>query len=414
MAEGRRADFAWYISGVWLYFFSGGIQGVLSPWLIAIVLHESSERVGFAQMLSMLPMMLLGLFGGAMADRQELRGHMLRLQLIAMLPPLTLAGLILGGFLTYELMLVYALTLSALGGYIMPARDSMLSRVVASSPRGNLQNAVALAMSGQFLSQVGGLLLGGTAVLIGAPALLLAQSLMLGAAAFTTSRLAPAPPLPRSPARSRRSPLRDVREGLEAVWRSERIRPVLIFSFFAGVLFMGVFLVLFPILVRDTYHGSSFELGLLSMCFFGGVGTSSLLLSRLRPIRRQGRAMMLAMCVGSLVMVLIHMEPPVWALNLLTLCWGLAVGVSMSQSRAIVQEAATDALRARMLAAFQLGSMGGGPIGAFITGFLIKWLGPLDAVLVPAGLMIFLWLAMFLLTPLWRMEAPSHQYTPNA
>jgi predicted MFS family arabinose efflux permease len=78
----------------------------------------------------------------------------------------------------------------------------------------------------------------------------------------------------------------------------------------------------------------------------------------------------------------------------------------MSQSRAIVQESASDALRARMLAGFNLGTMGGGPIGSLLTGYVIRWLGPTDAVLVPCGLMVLLWAAVYFFTPLWRIEAP--------
>ena len=401
-----RNDHGWYMAGLWGYFLAGGIQGVLFPWIIAFVLHESSDRVGIAQMFSMLPMLILGLFGGAMADRVELRAHLMRLQFIAMAPPLALAALIWNGILFYEMMILYALALSTLGGFIMPARDSMLSRVAMTSLGGNIQRAVALAMSGQFLGQVGGYALGSPAEYVGAGPLLILQALLLGFAAFTTSRLAASPPVEHRVPGARRRPLRDVKEGLEAVWRDERIRPVLLLMFFSGILFMGVFMVLFPLLIRDVYHGSSREIGFVFMSFFGGIGISSFVLSRMRPIRRQGRAIMLAMCTGSGVMVLIHFEPPIQGVFLLAHCWGLAAGISMSQSRAIVQESATPALRARMLAGFNLGTMGGGPIGAVLIGYLIAAVGPLDAVLVPCGLMIFLWVAVYWLTPLWRVEAP--------
>ncbi|MEP2830174.1 MFS transporter [Parvibaculum sp.] len=403
-ARDHTADHRWYMAGLWGYFLAAGIQGVLYPWIIAFVLHESSERVGIAQMFSMLPMLLLGLFGGAMADRVELRRHLMRLQSVAMLPPLILAGLMYNGIVSYNIMILYVLTLSTIGGYVMPARDSMLSRVASTSLDGNIQRAVALAMSGQFLGQVGGYLLGSPAEYIGAWPLLILQSALLGFAAFTTSRLAASPPEPR--ASQRRSPLRDVKEGLLAVWHDERIRPVLLLMFFSGILFMGVFMVLFPILIRDVYHGSSREIGFVFMSFFGGIGISSLALSRFRPIRRQGRAIMLAMCTGSVVMVLVHFNPPIWGVFLLAHGWGLAAGISMSQSRAIVQESATDALRARMLAGFNLGTMGGGPIGSLLVGILIGRIGPLNAVLIPSGLMLFLWAAIFFFTPLWKIEAP--------
>src|SRR5690606_22138840 len=310
----------------------------------------------------------------------------------SILPPIVLALFIVNGVLSFELMILYVLALSSLGGFIMPARDSILSRVAIASLDGNIQRAVPVAKTGQFLGQVGGYLLGSPAEYIGVEPLLVLQSILLGFAAYATSRLAPALPSPRSGAK--RSPLRDVKEGLIAVWQDQRIRPVLLMMFFSGILFMGVFMVLFPILIRDVYHGSSREIGFVFMSFFGGIGISSFVLSRLRPIRRQGRAIMLAMCTGSTVMVLIHFNPPIWGIYLLAHCWGLAAGVSMSQSRAIVQESASDALRARMLAGFNLGTMGGGPIGSLLTGYVIRWLGPIDAVLVPCGLMVLLWAAV--------------------
>ncbi|MAB13376.1 MFS transporter [Parvibaculum sp.] len=399
----HNLDHRWYMVGIWSYFTAMGIQGVLYPWIVAFVLDEPSSRVGIAQMLSMLPMLLLSLFGGAAADRVELRTHLMRLQFIGVFPPLALAGLMMSGFLTYEIAILYALSASALGGFIMPARDSMLSRVAMKSLGGNIQRAVAMAIGGQFLGQVVGFLIGGPAEYIGAVPLLIAQSGFLVIAALSTSQLSPAPPTKREGAR--RSPLQDVKEGLAAIWADDRVRPVLVFMFFSGILFMGVFLVVFPILIRDVYHGSSREVGFVMMSFFGGIGISSLSLSRMRPIRRQGRAIMLAMCTGSTVMILIHFHPPVWGVYLLALAWGLAAGISMSQSRAVVQEAASDALRARMLAGFSLGTMGGGPLGSFLMGYVIAAIGPLDAVLVPVSLMILLWLSIFFFTPLWRMEA---------
>jgi len=118
---------------------------------------------------------------------------------------------------------------------------------------------------------------------------------------------------------------------------------------------------------------------------------------------------MLAMCTGSIMMVFVHFHPPLWAVYMLALCWGLASGISMSQSRAIVQIAATDTHRARVLSVFQIGMMGGGPIGAVMAGFVIQALGPLNAVLVPSSCMVVLWLVVFFSTNLWKIEAGTGQ-----
>tara|TARA_R110000868_G_scaffold10429_10_gene51270 strand:- start:2089 stop:3276 length:1188 start_codon:yes stop_codon:yes gene_type:complete len=391
------------MTGIWLYFIAAGIQGVMFPFIITIVLHESSTWVGFAQMMTMLPMLVFTLFGGALADRVDLRKHLMRLQIIQMVPPLLLAAFIYTDHLSYALMLCFGVILGVVGAYVMPTRDAMLTRVAMTGLKGNIQRGVALSMSGQFLGQVAGFQIGGFAQYVGLPLMFALQSLLLLGAVYSTSRLSPAPPM--NFGQPKTSQLAAIKEGLVVIWKSERLRPVIIMMFMSGILFMGVFMVLFPIMVRDVYHGSSFEIALINMCFFGGIGISSFTLSRFRPIRRQGRAMMIAMCTGSSVMVIMHFGFPIYVVDFLALCWGLAGGVSMTQSRAVVQEFAEPHMRARLISAFQLGSMGGGPIGAVLTGYVIKYLGPLDAVLVPVGLMIILWLSIFFFTPLWKMEA---------
>ncbi|MDF1625735.1 MAG: MFS transporter [Parvibaculaceae bacterium] len=402
-----QGELRWYMGGVASYFFGSGIQTVLFPWLLTFYLHQPASRVGIAQMLAMLPMLVLGLFGGAKADRAELRAHLMRLQLANALVPATLAGLFFTDLLTYEALIACTFLGSAIGAFTMPARDSLLTKVAARSLAGRIQQAVTMATGMQFLSQVVGLVAGGAAVVLGAAPLMIFHAVTLLLAAFTTYKLPPAPVTHSHQDKPPVSRMAQIREGFDVVWRSESIRPVVLLMFLSGILYIGVFMVLFPILIRDVYAGSSLELAFINICFFGGIGVSSMVQSRLRPIRRQGRAIMCAMCMGSITMVFLHFHPPLWAVFMLVLGWGLSAGVSMSQSRAIVQMGATDSHRARVLSVFQLGSMGGGPIGALMIGFVITKLGPLNAVLVPSSCMVVLWLSIFFFTKLWRVEV-SH------
>ena len=39
-------QFRWYLGGHAAWFTSFGIQMILFPWLVAVVLHESPQRVG--------------------------------------------------------------------------------------------------------------------------------------------------------------------------------------------------------------------------------------------------------------------------------------------------------------------------------------------------------------------------------
>ena len=63
----------WYLTSNGFYLIPGGIQQVLFPWLVAVFLAETPERLGFAQMASQIPMVLLILWGGLLGDRIDQR-----------------------------------------------------------------------------------------------------------------------------------------------------------------------------------------------------------------------------------------------------------------------------------------------------------------------------------------------------
>ena len=399
--EARGDEARWYMTGHASHFLAVGLQGVLVPWLVAIVLAETPERVGIAQMFSMLPMLVLVMAGGATADRVELRRHLVRLQAFLALPSLALAGVIALDALTYWAVIAYVFVMSSAGAWIVPARDSMLTRIALRSMGGAISRAVAMATSAQFVAQVAGMLTAAAAGLIGAVPFLVAQSALSLFTAFTTLHLAPARPAV-DPAAPRQSRLSEMGEGIARTLADPDIRAVMILMGLGGVLYIGVFMVIFPLLARDAYGGGALEIALFTAAFFGGIGASSFVLTRVPPIRRQGRAIMLAMCAGSITMTLVHFQPPFWAVLVLVLAWGLSAGVSMSTARAIVQARAPDSHRGRMLAAFQLAMMGGGPVGSLLAGYAASVFGLFDAILIPPALMLCLWLSVFFFTGLWH------------
>jgi len=385
------------------YFLAAGFQGVLVPWLVAVVLNETPERIGIAQMFSMLPMLVFIMAGGASADRAELRSHLVRLQIFVALPSLALAVVIATDNLSYWAVLAYVGVMSSAAAWIVPARDSILTRIAMRSMGGAIPRAVAMATAAQFAAQVIGMLAAGFAGVIGAVPYLVFHSVMSLLTAFTTTRLAEAPPAPRSAQTHSRA--KEMMEGMSMTLADPDIRAIMILMGLGGVFYIGVFMVIFPLLARDAYGGGALEIALFTAFFFGGIGLSSFVLTRLPEIQRQGRAIMLAMCMGSVTMTLVHFQPPFWAVLALVLVWGLSAGVSMSTARAIVQARAPDSHRGRMLAAFQVAMMGGGPIGSLMAGYVAGELGLFDAILVPPACMVVLWLGVFFFTDLWKADA---------
>ena len=113
-------EFRWYLGGVASWFTSFGIQIIVFPWLVAVVLKEPAQRVGIAQMVMMAPAIVFMLLGGAVADRADCRRLLLRYHLLAALPPLVLAGVVAAGALGYPALLAYGFAMGTLGAFVMP------------------------------------------------------------------------------------------------------------------------------------------------------------------------------------------------------------------------------------------------------------------------------------------------------
>ena len=372
--------FGAYLFAHGVLFLTGGVQMVLFPYLVRVVLHENAIRFGFAQMSLQLPTTLLILIGGFMADRVDGRRTMVVTYAATSLAFLALGLLVASGRLSYGLLIAYALVVGTIGAFASPARDSLLSQV-APRPQ-ELQSAVAGASMAQFGGQIVGMLLAILAPVIGVASLLLGQAGLVAMAAVAVLGLRP------RPAGERRQ-----REGM-------------------GICFMGAFAVLLPLVVQshfaapgaggNTAIASAFAV--FSLCFWVGSMISAMVLMRLGPLRRKGRAYLAALMTGASVLLLCALPVPLWLLCVLNFFWGLCGGVAMTLSRGLVQAHAPAEKRARVLSIFTLGMMGGGPIGAVAYGFLAHAIGPGRSIVIPAVGMFTIALVVALRSRLWSLE----------
>ncbi|GGD16769.1 MFS transporter [Pyruvatibacter mobilis] len=394
--QGTERSFAWYLGGLGTWFGSLGLQMVLFPFLAAIVLEESAFRVGLAQTALMAPSILFMIFGGAFAERRDTRSLLIRIHMLASVPPFLMAAILVAGELSFGWIILYGLAMGTMSAFAIPARDSLLSHVAEKSFGPDIQRAVVLASGIQFVGQLAGIILAGTENLVGAPALLIFQALVMLGGAVMVRKLAAAPPMDRPPAH----PLEDMRDGIRTVFASPILMPVVLGMFAVGVLYVGAFMVLLPLMVRDYYGGDAGGISLVNICFWGGTIVSTFTLLRLGHIHRRGLVLTCSLSSGAVVLFLIGIPAPFWVMCLLCFCWGLGAGTSMTMSRTIVQLAAPPSHRARVLSIFQLGFAGGGPIGAFITGFIIAATDVHVAAWIPSATMVGVLLVLTTLTRL--------------
>ena len=370
---------------------------MIFPWLAVVVLGLAPERMGLAQMAFMAPSIVFTLLGGALADRTDTRRLLYRYHVVAALPPLALAATVAGGGLSYAVLVAYGLAMGTFSALIVPARDALLSRVAI----GWVPRAVAVASAVSLVCQLTGIAMGAAAGSLGAPVLLIAQAAVLIAGAVATARTVAAPP-PETPAEGR---LSAIASGLHEAWTSERVFPVMVVMLAVGACFVGSFVVVVPLVARDDYGAGSAGLALFNGCFFGGTVTSILAQIRLAPPRRPGRVIMITLMLGSGVLAAMAVRGPMALLATLCLVWGMGAGVVLTQARTIVQMAASEARRGRLLATYQLAITGGAPVGAVVMGYLSGLAGPRLAVLWPAAAMLLVLGFLLARTRLWRQEA---------
>ncbi len=394
------------------WFVALGVQMVLFPYLVGVVLHEGPIRFGLAQMSLQLPTTILILLGGFFADRVDGRRIIVAASALTVLTFLALGSLVAAGRLTYGLLIVYALVMGVIGAFASPARDSLLSHV-APDPA-NVQTAVASASLAQFGGQILGMLAAIAAPLLGVAGLLFGQAALMVTGVVAALRLRPRAAGARAPREGH--PLRflahQIGEGFQAAVASPVIAPVLICAIGMGICFMGAFSVLLPLMVKgyfpvvtdgkaNTAIASAF--GVFSLCFWVGSMLSAMVLMRRGRLARPGRAYLIALATGASVLLLCALPMPLWLLCVLNFAWGIGGGVAMTLGRGMVQEYAPPEKRARVLSIFTLGMMGGGPLGAVAYGFLAHEIGARQSIVFPGLLMLVIVGLVAARSRLWRL-----------
>jgi len=371
---------------------------VLFPWLVAVVLHMDAFAVGVAQMALMAPSLLFLPLGGLAADRGNPRKLLLRYHVLYAIPPMILAGVLSLGGLSYPLLIAYGLAAGSISAFAVPTRDALLPTVAA----GNLPRAVALATALQFGGQLVGIACASAADRIGAPPLLILHAALVLLGLVAVWRLPE--PKPHPPA-EHPGFWRSISAGVSAAAQSEQIWPVLLLNFGVGVFYVGPFMAVLPLVVRDYYHGGSAELSYVNLAFWAATIVAAMAFAALaRRLTLRGRLIGLAVMTGAVVLMALATLPPFPVFVALNFVWGIGAGITMTQSRTIIQIVAPPTHRARLLSLFQLGLSGGGPIGAFLAGSIAAVWGNTVALTVPAFAMLLLVALVFFRSRLWSMR----------
>lgn len=390
-----------YLSATGSWFAAHGIQTVMFAWLVTIVLQKPPELVGWTQFALFLPATLLMLIGGSLADRWNARRVSVIAQSLAVIPPLLLTVTLITGTLNFVMMLVYAACIGTIQAFVTPARDAILNKVA----RGEIQQTVAKTTLVQFVSQMGGIVLAGSAQLIGGAPVLLSQTVVLGLGALSLGQLR----IRVQNEEKHETKLLDdlwsgIANGWKAVFGDPVMRAVVLQNMAMGVCFMGSYIVTIPLVIRDVYGGSSVDIALVNFVNSSGlVLTVTVLITVLGKLRKPGRALINFVVAGGLVLGLCSLVNNFVIFTALLFGWGMAGGIVISMSRALVQERAPEAVRGRIMGIFSFSFMGSAPVGAVIWGYTNAAVGSRVALVIAGLSMLVIGLCVGRWSKLWQV-----------
>lgn len=373
----RFRDFRLFWFGQLISNIGDFMQITAVSWLL-YELTGSPLKLGINGAFRALPLITLGLFGGAIADRFDRKRLLLASQLVFMALALALGFLVQTG--AVRAWHIYLFTLA--NGFVRavegPCRQALYPSLV---PRSALANAVALNSLLWKGTMLVGPALGGAAIAgIGIDGAFYANgaSFLAVVAALTSMRTSS-----RVPGRGAGF-LRELKNGLHYVFSD---RPILaIMTMEATSSLFGFDQAMLTIFARDILQAGPSGLGFLqSARGLGAIIGSALLVSAASD--RHGKILLWSAVAYGLSFALFGLSESL-PLSLLLLALAGAADAVWSATRSIILQLRTpEAIRGRVMGIFSLSSRGMHPLGQVETGLVVPLIGAKEATFL-GGLLV--------------------------
>ncbi|MEZ5293547.1 MAG: MFS transporter [Vicinamibacterales bacterium] len=338
------------------------MQKVAQAWLITTLAGAASARfLGLDSLMGELPILLLTLVGGVIADRKDRRQLLLMSQYVQMTSAFILAALVYFDVVR----LWHILALSALTGTAQafggPAYQSLIPQLVSKE---NLPNAIALNSIQFNLSRIIGPLIAGAALTaFGMVACfgLNGLSFLCVIAALFALRVQHVPPAGTRPI------LHEMKGGFDYVKAEPTIVALTVLGFVAA--FLGVpLLTLLPVMVKDIYQQ---DVGLYTrlMAFSGsGAVLGAMMVAWRGKSRAMGRSLLGGIVAFGCVLIAFSYSRQMWAVQLLLFLAGGLLVSTFSMTTSLVQLIAPNEMRGRVMSIYMVAFRGASPLGNFLSG----------------------------------------------
>ncbi len=367
--------------GLWLAWLAANMtmwmNDVAAAWLMT-TLTASPALVALVQTASTLPVFLLGLPSGALADIVDRRRYFATTQLWISVNALVLTALSVSGLLTAHLLLLLTFTNGIGLAMRWPVFAAIVPQIV---PRAELPAALALNGVAMNLSRVVGPVLAGTLLTAISPAAVFALNTLLAALAFTLVLRWQRPP--RTSTLPGERFVGAMRAGLNFARQSPRLRAILLRTFL--FFFQCTALVaLLPLVARRLHGGGAGTFTVMLSCLGGGAILAAMQFPRWRERFDRDQFLRAGTLIHGALSGLIVAVPELWvalpAMVLIGMAW-----ISVANTLVVAAQAAMpDWVRARGMSIYQMALMGGTAFGSVVWGQVAGLAGVPQAVLAAA------------------------------
>jgi MFS family permease len=350
-----------YVTGQGVSLVGTWMQMIAQSWLVLELTH-SSVALGAIVAVQTLPVLVLGPYGGVVADRVDKRRLMVALQTLMGVQALVLGVLTVTGVVRFWQIAVLAGLLGLNSAFENPARQTFILEMVGPE---HLRNAVSLnSVLVNAARTVGPAVAGVLIATVGVGVCFLANgvSFVVVVATLLTldrSQLRPSEPAPRAPGQ--------LLEGLRYVRHTPELAVPLVMMAFAGMLTYE-FSVTLPVIDRQSLHGGAAAYGLMTAAMgigavFGGLVTAA-----------RGRTGTRALTIAATafgVTILLASAAPTLSLELIALAFVGAGSVAfMAIGNSTLQLGAAPQMRGRVMSLWFVAFQGSTPLGGPIVGWV--------------------------------------------
>jgi MFS family permease len=335
--------------------------------LLVLAITDSGVAVGLITAAQFLPILVLGAWGGVLADRRDRQHLLIAMNAAGALVATAFAVLVLSGH--ESLWSVYLLTFAA--GTVValenPSRRAFVTDLVAETdvPNAVGLNSTLMTTSRVFGPALGGLLIAGPGIgwCFAANAISYVPQLWLFLK-LDRSRFRPTTLVVKAKGQ--------LRAGLRYVWSLPELRLPLLLVTAVGTMAFN-FAVILPLFATRDLDGSATTFTTMMSIMSIGSVLGALTIAR----RTKADTAFLARCTLALAasMAALALAPGTLAAYLAVIPVGITSIMVISGSNAVVQLATVPEMRGRVLALISVVFLGSTPIGGPITGWISEVFG---------------------------------------